>query len=235
MAGDELAVATGKGLLHPSGSENGGGNGVRADPRTGPLGELNPLGMEKGEFQDSLARRITRYVKNVATAVFRPKEIFCPSVVSLAGGKLQYTLSEDVRKIRGEAYDAGLHRGQAHTEKLERYVEGERAIDIFERAKTVGYNQGVSEGMARRAENREECLGGFKDLDYYYNRGPDDVIALIGKKFIQVFDSDDEISIYLRRYGPEKTRKMLDNCVERLLDPEREKVALPAQIEDKES
>ena len=69
-------------------------------------------------------------------------------------------------------------------------------------------------------------------MDYYYNRGPDDVIALIGKKFIQVFDSDDEISIYLRRYGPEKTREMLDNCVERLLDTEREKVALPAIIED---
>jgi hypothetical protein len=232
MVGDELAVATGKGLLSPSVSKNGGSNGVPADPRTGPLGELTPLGMGKGEFQDSLARRITRYVKNVATAVFRPKQIFCPSVVSLAGGKLQYTLSEDVRKIRGEAYDAGLHRGQAQTEKMERYVEGERAIDIFERAKTVGYNQGVGEGMARRAENREECLGGFEDLDYYYNRGPDDVIALIGKKFIQVFDSDDEISIYLRRYGPEKTREMLDNCVERLLDPEREKVALPAIIED---
>ena len=232
MVGDELAVATGKGLLPTSDSENGGSNGVRPDPRTGPLGELTPLGMGKGEFQDSLARRIKRYVKNVATAVFRPKEIFCPSVVSRAGGKLQYTLSEDVRKIRGEAYDAGLHRGQAHTEKMERYVEGERAIDIFERAKTVGYNQGVGEGMARRAENREECLGGFEDLDYYYIRGPDDVIALIGKKFIQVFDSDDEISIYLRLYGPEKTREMLDNCVERLLDPEREKVALPAIIED---
>ena len=232
MVGDELAVATGKGLLSPSVSKNGGSNGVRADPRTGPLGELTPLGMGKGEFQDSLARRITRYVKNVATAVFRPKQIFCPSVVSLAGGKLQYTLSEDVRKIRGEAYNAGLHRGQAHTEKMERYVEGERAIDIFERAKTVGYNQGVGEGMARRAENREECLGGFEDLDYYYNRGPDDVIALIGKKFIQVFDSDDEISVYLRRYGPEKTREMLENCVERLLDTERKKVALPAIIED---
>jgi hypothetical protein len=193
-----------------------------------------------------LVDRLKRYVRNVSVAVVRPHEIFAPVKIMMAGGKLQYTLSEDVRKMRGEAYDAGLRAGNRMTAKLERYcaggitkdgveVEGGMAVAIFERGKTYGYNNGFTDGRNERAELMEEALGTFEDLEEYYEKGPDDVVALIGKKFVNVYDFDDPISIYKRRYGEEKTRKMLADLIDRskekliddLVDSKRTKPQLP--------
>lgn len=207
----------------------------RPDTETGPAGKLTPLGMAPDKFQDSLVYDFKRYIKNVWTAISKPKEIFCPQIISMAGGKLQYTLSEDIRKVRAEAYDAGLRKGQKATAKLERYVEGEKAIEIFERGEKKGYNNGFTEGRNERAENMEEALGGFEDLEEYYNKSPDDVVALLGKKFLKVYDWDDEISVYQRRYGVDETRKMLNNCVEKLLDPKRTRPLLPGKRGDEVS
>jgi len=218
---------------------------------SGPAGTLTPLGMATDQLHDSLVVRVKRYFRNVFAAMFRPNDIFAPVKINMAGGALQYTLSEDVRKMRGEAYDAGLRAGNRMTEKLERYCEGGitedgivipggTAIAIFERGKTYGYNNGFTDGRNERAEGMEEALGTFEDLEEYYNKGPDEVVALIGKKFVTVYGFDDAISVYKRRYGEEQTRQMLSQCIDRdkekmiedMLDPERTKPQLPVKSDE---
>ncbi len=221
---------------------------IRPDPKTGPAGELVRLGMAPGEVPGSVFKRIGRYFKNVATSVFKPGEIFCPQIVSLAGGKLQYTLSEDIRVARAEAYEAGERSGKRQSKKLERYVEGEKAIDIFRRGETNGFNNGFTQGRNERAENSEEVLGGFEELNEFYNRKPDEIFCRLGGKLMKVYDWDDELSLYKRRYGEEAARKMiqdgisklldpemLSECVENLMDPDRTMPALPGtNVEVKE-
>lgn len=197
--------------------------------------------MADGKLPGSLVGNVKRYLKNVCTAIFKPTEIFAPVKIQMAGGKLQYTLSEDVRKIRGEAYDAGLRAGKRGSKKLERYVEGDgsveagTALQIFERGQKHGYNNGFTDGRNERAELMEEALGTFEDLEEYYDKGPDDVLALIGKKFVKVYDHDDAISLYKRRYGDDETRKMLikeivrnkEKLAEDMISAERTKPELP--------
>jgi len=226
--GEELSlIETGPGSIQEfSGDKRD--RDLRPDTKTGPAGELIRLGMAAGEVPGSIFKRIKRYAKNVATSVFKPGEIFCPQKVVMAGGKLQYTLSEDVRVARAEAYDSGVRSGKRQSDKLERYVEGEKAIEIFERGEKKGFNNGFTEGRNERAENSEEVLGGFDDLEEFYNRKPDEVFARISGQLLKVHDWDDEISLYMRRHGKEKTKEYLLGCVDEMLNPERTMPALPA-------
>jgi len=178
---------------------------------------LTPVGIPGDKLRVPVGKQVLNYFNNIRKAVFSPKNILAPQKISGAGGKIEYTLSEDVRKIRGEAYDAGLRAGQRMTEKLERYVEGEKAIEIYERGKTYGYNNGFAEGADAGAKEIEKRFGGFEELENTaYN--PKNTVALLGSRFVVVNEWDDEFSLYERRYGKDKLKAKLLETVDQIVD-----------------
>lgn len=180
-------------------------------------GQVAPVGVAEHKIRVPMGKQVLNYFDNIRKAVFTPKNILAPQKISLAGGSIGYTLSEDVQKIRGEAWDAGERSGLRQSKKLERYVEGEKAIDILERGKKYGYNNGYSAGQDAGAVEVEKRFGGFEEMENTaYNQ--ENVVALIGKRFVVVNEWDDEFSLLIKRYGKKEVKDRLLKTVDKIID-----------------